>query len=80
MDVARMGNALEPGRTTFDDKMKVRKAIEDAKIPFTYVCGMSFAAYQAGNLCQMQTLLPPKDKVLMYGNGDSKGNQNKLDS
>lgn len=74
MDVVRMGNALEPGRTTFDDKMKVRKAIEEAKIPFTYVCGMGFAAYQAGNLCQMRTLLPPKDKLLMYGNGNSKGN------
>ncbi|KAL6128064.1 hypothetical protein ACLB2K_071422 [Fragaria x ananassa] len=39
---------------------------------FTYVCRMSFAAYQAGNLCQMRTLLPPKDKVLMYGDYNSK--------
>ena len=73
MDVARMGNALEPGRVPFDDKMKVRKAIEDAKIPFTYVCGIGFAAYHAGNLCQMGTLVPPRDKVLMYGDGNRKG-------
>ncbi|XP_004300160.1 PREDICTED: isoflavone reductase homolog [Fragaria vesca subsp. vesca] len=72
MDVARMGNALEPGRVPFDDKMKVRKAIEDANIPFTYVCGIGFAAYHAGNLCQMGTLVPPRDKVLMYGDGDRK--------
>ncbi|KAH7510866.1 hypothetical protein FEM48_ZijujUnG0077800 [Ziziphus jujuba var. spinosa] len=36
-DPARMENALEPGRITFDDKMVVRKAIEEAQIPFTYV-------------------------------------------
>ena len=73
MDVARMGNALEPGRITFDEKMRVRKAIEDAEIPFTYICSTAFAAYQAGNLCQMQTLLPPKDKVLIYGDGNCQG-------
>ncbi|KVH91663.1 NAD(P)-binding domain-containing protein [Cynara cardunculus var. scolymus] len=42
-DPARMGNAIEPGRVTFDDKMVVRKAIEDAKIPFTYVSANCFA-------------------------------------
>ena len=27
---------MEPGRVTFDDKMVVRKAIQDAGIPFTF--------------------------------------------
>ncbi|KAK9928188.1 hypothetical protein M0R45_025334 [Rubus argutus] len=72
LDPARMGHALEPGRVTFDEKMKVRKAIEDAKIPFTYVCGAAFAGYFAGNLSQMGTLVPPKDKVLVYGDGNTK--------
>ncbi|RYR47514.1 hypothetical protein Ahy_A07g033440 [Arachis hypogaea] len=35
MDPGRMEHALEPGRATFDDKMVVRKAIEEAKIPHT---------------------------------------------
>ncbi|CAB4309489.1 unnamed protein product [Prunus armeniaca] len=73
LDPARMGHALEPGRVTFDEKMVVRKAIQDAKIPFTYVCGASFAGYFAGNLSQMGTLLPPREKVLIYGDGNSKG-------
>ncbi|KVH91661.1 NAD(P)-binding domain-containing protein [Cynara cardunculus var. scolymus] len=36
MDPARMADAMEPGRVAFDDKMVVRKAIEDAGIPFMY--------------------------------------------
>ncbi|XP_015963212.1 isoflavone reductase homolog [Arachis duranensis] len=72
MDPALMGHAMEPGRVTFDEKMKVRKAIEDANIPYTYVSANCFAAYFAGNLSQMGTLLPPTDKVLIYGNGNVK--------
>ncbi|KAI4327993.1 hypothetical protein L6164_020393 [Bauhinia variegata] len=72
MDPARMGHALEPGRVTFDEKMTVRKAIEESKIPFTYVSANCFAGYFAGNLAQMGTLLPPKDKVLIYGDGNVK--------
>jgi hypothetical protein len=72
MDPARMGDALEPGRVTFDEKMEVRKAIEDAKIPFTYVCGACFAGYWVGNLSQLGTLVPPTDKVFLYGDGNVK--------
>ncbi|KAM0988590.1 hypothetical protein ACFX13_012759 [Malus domestica] len=72
LDPARMGHALEPGRVTFDEKMVVRKAIQDAKIPFTYVCGAAFGGYFAGNLSQMGTVLPPREKVLIYGDGNSK--------
>ncbi|KAL5550857.1 hypothetical protein UlMin_001033 [Ulmus minor] len=72
MDPALMGHALEPGKVTFDEKMVVRKAIEEANIPFTYVSANCFAAYFAGNLSQMGTLLPPKDKVSIYGDGNKK--------
>ncbi|GLT58493.1 hypothetical protein SLA2020_313800 [Shorea laevis] len=70
MDPARMGHALEPGRVTFDEKMIIRKAIEDAKIPFTYVVANCFAGYFAGNLSQMGRITPPKDKVYLYGDGN----------
>lgn len=73
MDPARMGHALEPGRITFDEKMVVRKAIEEANIPHTYVSANCFAAYFAGNLSQMGTLFPPKHKVTVYGDGNAKG-------
>ncbi|XP_010518923.1 PREDICTED: pinoresinol reductase 1 [Tarenaya hassleriana] len=72
MDPSRMGNALWPGRETFDEKMEVRRAIEAAGIPHTYVLGACFAAYFAGNLSQMETLIPPKEKVNIYGDGNVK--------
>lgn len=73
IDPARMEHALEPGRETFDEKMKVREAIEEAKIPFTYVSANCFAGYFVGNLSQLGTLVPPRDKVSLYGDGTVKG-------
>jgi len=35
VDPSRMRHALEPGRVTFDDKMEIRRAIEEANIPHT---------------------------------------------
>ncbi|CAN1748824.1 Bifunctional pinoresinol-lariciresinol reductase [Linum perenne] len=72
MDPARMGQAMEPGRETFDQKMVVRKAIEDANIPHTYISANCFAGYFVGNLSQLGTLTPPSDKVIIYGDGNVK--------
>ncbi|XP_066356494.1 isoflavone reductase homolog isoform X2 [Miscanthus floridulus] len=75
MDPSKMGHALEPGRVTFDEKMDLRWAIEDANIPHTYVSANCFAGYFCPNLCQMRTLLPPKEKVHVYGDGNVKVNK-----
>ncbi|KAL5550852.1 hypothetical protein UlMin_001028 [Ulmus minor] len=72
-DPARMRNALEPGRVTFDDKMVVRKAIEEANIPFTYISANCFAGYFLGGLCQPGHVLPSRDSVLLLGDGNQKG-------
>lgn len=72
MDPALMGEAIEPGRVTFDEKMKVRKAIEEANIPYTYISANCFAGYFAGNLSQLGTLVPPKHQVSLYGDGNVK--------
>ncbi|CAN4099806.1 unnamed protein product [Withania somnifera] len=72
MDPALMRHAIEPGRVTFDEKMEVRKAIEEAGIPYTYISANCFAGYFVGNLSQLGTLVPPKDKVCLYGNGSVK--------
>ncbi|KAK9267051.1 hypothetical protein L1049_003599 [Liquidambar formosana] len=72
MDPARMDHALEPGKVTFDEKMTVRKAIEDAKIPFTYVSANCFAGYFVGNLSQLGSLTSPMEKVNLYGDGNVK--------
>ncbi|PIA41457.1 hypothetical protein AQUCO_02200106v1 [Aquilegia coerulea] len=72
MDPSRMGHALEPGRDTFDKKMIVRKAIEDAGIPFTYVSANCFGGFFVGNLSQMGPFIPSRDKVCLYGDGSVK--------
>ncbi|KAG2628682.1 isoflavone reductase homolog [Panicum virgatum] len=72
MDPSKMEHALAPGRITFDDKMEVRRAIEAASIPHTYISCNCFAAYFCPNLGQIGTLLPPKDKVRVYGDGNVK--------
>ncbi|XP_043716599.1 isoflavone reductase homolog [Telopea speciosissima] len=72
MNPARMGHALEPGRVPFAEKMEVRKAIEGANIPFTYVSANCFGGFFVGNLSQMGPLTPPKGKVTIYGDGNVK--------
>ncbi|KAK1285605.1 hypothetical protein QJS10_CPB20g01151 [Acorus calamus] len=70
MDPSRMAHALEPGNETFVQKMIVRKAIEDAGIPFTYVSANCFAGYFVGGLCQMGTVTPSRESVLLLGDGN----------
>nr|XP_043630881.1 bifunctional pinoresinol-lariciresinol reductase 2-like [Erigeron canadensis] len=71
-DPSRMADALEPGRATFNEKMVVRKAIENAGIPFTYVSANCFAGYFVGGLCQYGHNLPSTDSVILYGDGNQK--------
>ncbi|CAI0418793.1 unnamed protein product [Linum tenue] len=72
-DPARMEEAMEPGRITFDDKMVVRRAIEEAGIPFTYVAANCFAGYFLGGLCQPGFILPSRERVTLLGEGNQKG-------
>ncbi|KAL1192901.1 Pinoresinol reductase 2 [Cardamine amara subsp. amara] len=72
MDPTRMAHAIPPGSETFEQKLEVRNAIEAAGIPHTYLVGACFAAYFVGNLSQMGTLVPPKQKVDIYGDGNVK--------
>ncbi|KAJ8754390.1 hypothetical protein K2173_002841 [Erythroxylum novogranatense] len=71
-DPARMENAMEPGRVTFDDKMVVRRAIEEAGIPFTYVSANCFAGYFLGGLCQPGYIVPSWDHVTLLGDANAK--------
>ncbi|TYG58143.1 hypothetical protein ES288_D08G198600v1 [Gossypium darwinii] len=71
-DPARMENAMEPGRVTFDDKMVVRRATEEAGIPFTYISANCFAGYFLGGLCQPGFILPSREQVRLLGDGNQK--------
>ncbi|CAN6461272.1 unnamed protein product [Victoria cruziana] len=53
IDPALMADALSPGRNTFDEKMAVREATENAGIPHTYVSANCFAGYFVGGLCKL---------------------------
>nr|Q9LD00.1 RecName: Full=Bifunctional pinoresinol-lariciresinol reductase 3; Short=PLR-TP3; AltName: Full=(-)-lariciresinol reductase; AltName: Full=(-)-pinoresinol reductase [Thuja plicata]AAF63509.1 pinoresinol-lariciresinol reductase [Thuja plicata]AAF64183.1 phenylcoumaran benzylic ether reductase homolog Tp1 [Thuja plicata] len=76
MDPDVVEDPLEPGNITFIDKRKVRRAIEAATIPYTYVSSNMFAGFFAGSLAQLQDaprMMPARDKVLIYGDGNVKG-------
>ncbi|CAI9758360.1 unnamed protein product [Fraxinus pennsylvanica] len=67
-DVDRV-SGLPPFQALLDNKKKVRRATEEAGIPFTYVSANSFAAYF------VDYLLHPHDKsdqVTLYGTGEAK--------
>jgi len=72
MDPDLIENAVEPGNVLFIDKRKVRRAIEAAGIPYTYVSSNIFAGYLAGGLAQLGLLMPPHENVIMYGDGNVK--------
>ncbi|KAG6438011.1 hypothetical protein SASPL_102944 [Salvia splendens] len=66
--------AVEPAKSTFEIKAKIRRAIEAAGIPYTYVSSNYFAGYSLPTLAQPGAWAPPppKDKVVIYGDGTAK--------
>lgn len=72
IDPDRMEHAMEPGNVTFMDKREVRRAIEAAGIPYTYVSANCFAGYFVGGLAQLGRVTPPTDRVSIYGDGNTK--------
>jgi len=72
IDSGRMEHAMEPGNVTFIDKREVRRAIEAAGIPYTYVSANCFAGYFVGGLAQLGRVMPPADRVYIYGDGNTK--------
>ncbi|KAI3462426.1 hypothetical protein Pfo_019089 [Paulownia fortunei] len=68
-EVDRVSGALPPFQKLLDNKKKIRRATEEAGIPFTYVSANSFAAYF------VHYLLHPHDdsnEVTLYGTGEAK--------
>lgn len=56
-------------------KAEVRPLIEREQIPYTYICCNYFADYFLPSLVQVQPNLqaPPRDKVVNFGDGNTKG-------
>jgi hypothetical protein len=65
--------ALEPVNTMYGKKVAIRRKIEAAGIPYTYISSNAFAGYSLSNIVQFGKPAPPRDKVTIYGSGDAKG-------
>lgn len=72
MDVDRMHHAMPPGDKVFSEKRIVRRAIEEASIPHTYISANCFAGIFLAGLAQLAIFMPPRDHVNVYGGGDKR--------
>nr|UYQ90946.1 isoflavone reductase-like protein [Platanus x hispanica] len=77
-DVDRV-HAVEPAKTAFEIKAQIRRAVEAAGIPYTYVSCNFFAGYFLPTLAQPGLTAPPRDKVVILGDGNTKAIFNKED-
>ncbi|KAF8080463.1 hypothetical protein N665_0944s0025 [Sinapis alba] len=66
--------AIEPALSEFIMKAQLRRAIEAAEIPYTYVVTGCFAGFFVPSLgeCHLGLRTPPTDKVSIYDTGDAK--------
>ncbi|XP_006643647.1 isoflavone reductase homolog IRL-like [Oryza brachyantha] len=71
LDVDRTG-AVEPARSIFAGKAAIRRAVEAAGIPYTYVVSNYFAGYALPTIGQSLPPAPPVDKVVILGDGATK--------
>ncbi|CAK8569011.1 unnamed protein product [Lathyrus sativus] len=79
-DVDR-AHAVEPAKSAYEVKARIRRTIEAEGIPYTYVSSNYFAGYSLATLAQPGQFAPPppKDKVFIYGDGNPKAVFNKED-
>lgn len=75
-DVDRV-HAVEPAKTAFAIKAGIRREVEAAGIPYTYVSSNFFAGYFLPTLNQPGATAPPRDKVVILGDGNPKAIFNK---
>ncbi|KAK2632602.1 hypothetical protein EUGRSUZ_L01334, partial [Eucalyptus grandis] len=77
-DVDRV-HAVEPAKSAFAIKAKIRRLIEAEEIPYTYVSSNFFAGRFLPTLSQPGATAPPRDKVVILGDGNVKAVFNKED-
>uniref|UniRef100_A0A0C9S3Q4 TSA: Wollemia nobilis Ref_Wollemi_Transcript_14834_1258 transcribed RNA sequence n=1 Tax=Wollemia nobilis TaxID=56998 RepID=A0A0C9S3Q4_9CONI len=65
-------HTVEPATTVFGMKVKIRRAIEAEGIPYTYVSSNCFAGYFLPSMSQPGLTAPPRDKIVILGDGNAK--------
>lgn len=66
-------HAIEPSKTMYDTKAKIRRLVEAEGIPYTYVVNSFLAGVYLKNLSQPGATAPPREKVVIFGDGNQKG-------
>lgn len=64
---------VEPGLTMYKEKRKVRRAVEESGVPYTYICCNSIASWPYFDNTHPSEVLPPLDRFQIYGDGTVKG-------
>jgi len=65
--------AVEPAASFFGLKAGIRRSIEAEGVPYTYVVSNGFAGYFLRNFAQAGATAPPREKVVIIGDGNPKG-------
>lgn len=63
-------NPVEPGLSFYNEKRKVRRAVEAAGIPYTYICCNSIAGWPYFDNKHPSEVPPPLDRFQIYGDGN----------
>lgn len=71
-DVDR-ADPVEPGLAMYKEKRRVRRVIEEMKVPYTYICCNSIASWPYYDNHHPSEVLPPLDQFQIYGDGTVKG-------
>lgn len=69
---ADRARAVEPAKSVHESKAQIRRAIEAQGIPYTHVCSNYFAGFSLPTLVQPGSTAPPRDKVIILGDGNAK--------
>nr|AHA90808.1 allylphenol synthase 2 [Piper regnellii] len=65
-------SAVEPLKSVFAAKSQIRRAVEASGIPYTFVSSNFFAGYFLPSFGQIGGTAPPRDKVVILGDGNAK--------
>ena len=66
-------HAVEPAKSAYAKKIKIRRTIEAQEIPYTYVSCNFFDDYFLSKLSQPGVTSAPRDKIIILGDGNPKG-------
>ncbi|WOL12649.1 leucoanthocyanidin reductase-like isoform X2 [Canna indica] len=62
-------NPVEPGLSFYKEKRRIRRAVEAAAVPYTYICCNSIAGWPYHDNTHPSEALPPVDRFVIYGDG-----------